>query len=166
MRRSLSNPRILLPVLFAAILFWSVIWAYVERPRIQVGFGGIGDTISVHQSEFNNVNVRSVQFRDVLENRLTSAEFMTALRAKDIRQPRFFREGTPVVVRRITTGPGLDVNPFAAELSRIAKDAYQGQALVFVVGEPGQSDLYVMYLFSQSHFVCRPTSSWILWLVS
>lgn len=163
-RRSLSNPRILLSFLFAVILFLSVTWAYVERPRLEVGFGGVGDTISVPQSDFNNIKVRSVQFRDDLETRLTSAEFMTALRAKDIQHPPFFREGPPVVFHRITTPPGLDVNPLAGELTRTVLDAYQGQALVFIVGESERSDIYVMFLCPRSYRVHRPANSWILWL--
>jgi hypothetical protein len=162
MRWSASNPRVVLSVLFSAILFWSVISAYVERPRLQVGFGGIGNTIPINQGGFNNVKVRSVQFRDELEDRLTSPEFIRALRAKDTRQPPFFREGTPVVVRRITP-PGLDVNPFAAALSRTVLGAYQTQTLVFMQGESGQADLYVMYLFPQSYRVYQPDNSWIRW---
>jgi hypothetical protein len=162
--RSLSSPRILLSFLFAVILFLSVTWAYVERPRLDVGFGGISDTISIPQSDFNNITVRSGQFRDELENRLTSAEFMTALRAKDILQPPLFREGPPVLVHRITTPPGLDANPLVGELTRTVLDAYQGRALVFIVGESERADIYVMFLFPRSYRVYRPANSWIRWL--
>jgi hypothetical protein len=162
--RSLSNPRILLPFLSAGILFLSVAWAYVERPRLEMGFGGISDTIPVPQSDFDKITVRSAQFRDDLENRLTAAEFITALRAKEIRQPPFFREGTPVAVHRITTPPGLDPNPLAGELTKTVLDACQGEALVFIVDDSEQADIYVMYLYLRSYRVHRPANSWILWL--
>ena len=58
MLRSFSNPRILFPLVFGIGLFWSVVWAYVDRPRLHAGFGGIGDTILVRQHEFNDVVVR------------------------------------------------------------------------------------------------------------
>ncbi len=44
--RSLSNPRVLLSSLLAVVLFYSIIWAYVDRPRLLVGFGGIADSSS------------------------------------------------------------------------------------------------------------------------
>jgi hypothetical protein len=163
MRRSLANPRILLPVLLAAALLWSVVWAYLERPRVHVGLGGIGDTIPVRQSDFKKVKLRSVQFYDELENRLKSAEFAGALRASDVRQPPLFGQGVPVVVRRAAP-PGLDVMPRMEQMLGMVSDAYQGRKLVFLVGDSWESDIYVMYLFPQSYSVYQPGNPWILWL--
>jgi hypothetical protein len=165
MRKSIFNPRILISAIFTAGLFWSVIWAYIECPRLQVGFGGISETILIHQNDIKNVEVRSTCFRDELEKRLTSAEFMKSLHTTDSRQPRFFLEGTPVVVRRLP-GPSLDTNPLVANLTGAVSDAYKGQTLAFLMGESGQSDLYLMYIYPQSYRVEKPDNPWILWLQS
>lgn len=91
-QRSLSNSRILLPLLLASGLFWSVIWAYVDRPRLQASFGGVADTIPVRQSDFTDALVRSDRFRNDLGKRLTSAAFTAALDGKDVQQQGFFRK--------------------------------------------------------------------------
>jgi len=161
MWRSLSNPRVLLLSIFAAGLFWSVMWAYAERPRLLVGVGGIGDTVVIRQSEFDNAIVRSAEFRDALERRMKSAEFDEALRSKDSREPPLFRKGMPIVVRRLST-PGLDTS--IAEISGMVFEVYENQALVFLVGDSGSSDLYVLYLVPQSYRVHQPANSWIRWL--
>lgn len=161
--RSLSNPRVLLSSLLAVVLFYSIIWAYVDRPRLLVGFGGIADTIPVAQTDCDGVEVRSVQFRGELEKRLVSTAFMQALHAKDIRQPRLLREDTSVVVSHLPA-PSLDANPMAAELSTGIVNAYQSQALVIMIGFCDRSDVSLMYFYPRSYSVHRPTNAWIRWL--
>ena len=165
MKRSLTNPRILLPWILVVVLFWSVVWAYVDRPRLVVGFGGIGDSIRFHHDEFNNTDARSARLREELETRLKSDEFISALRAEDIRRPPYFQEDTRVMVRHVAP---LRFRPdgtaSAGELAAAVVDAFQSQSLVFTLTEENQSDLDVMYLFPKSYRVEQPGNSWILWL--
>lgn len=161
--RSFSNPRILLPLLLVVGLYWSVVWAYLDRPRLQAGFGGIGDTIPVRQNDFANVQVRGGRFRAELDRQLNSAEFMAALSALDARQPRLLRQRTRVSVRSATPG-GLDVQTFVAEASTMVSDAFEGEAVAIIVGESEESDLYLMYLYPRSYSVHRPDNEWIRWL--
>ena len=126
MKRSLSNPRILLLSLVAVVLCVSVVWACTERPHVEVGFGAIGGTVAVHQREVKNVEVISVRFREELKKRLTSSQLMIALRAKDLHAPSFFPEETQVSVRDITP-PGLDVILYAADLTAALRDCLRDQ---------------------------------------
>jgi hypothetical protein len=141
-----------MPLIAASVLFWSVIWAYVDYPRLQVDLGGFSDTIHLLKSEINI---------DELEKRLTSAEFMRALNAKDLQHPPFFQGIKPIVVRRIVMG-GLDANPFIAELQIALTNVYKGQSLVFMIIERNISDLDVIYIFPRSYCVNQSTNSWIL----
>ena len=160
MRRSITNPRVVL----AIILFCSVVYAYVDRPRLGVGFGGIAGTVQFHRADFNSTDSRSARFRSELEKRLKSDEFRRALLAKDLRQPPFFGEDARVVVRRLTPiGVGREEKPFADELTTEVLDAYQNRVLVFTLIEENQADITVMYLFPKSYRVLRSDNSWILW---
>lgn len=162
MRRSIFNPRIVLTSVFAAITLISIEWAYVERPRLEAGFGGIGDTVAIDRSRYPETNVRSVQFQDALEKRLTSPELLDTLRSRDVHGGGLYPDGTAVVIRR---APPLSVNarPLVAEVAAI-EEAYERDALAFVVSESGQADRYVMYLYPRSYGVHKSPNSWIRWL--
>jgi hypothetical protein len=70
------NPRILLPSVLGVVLFFSIAGAYLDRPRIAVGCGGIGGTVPIVQRDFRQATVRSAGFRRTLQERLQSAELM------------------------------------------------------------------------------------------
>jgi hypothetical protein len=163
MRRSITNPRILIPVVLGGFLFLSTVAAYLEYPRVDIGFGGIGETITIHQGDFDNVAIRSPSFRAELEKRLTSADFVKQLCDADRRRPPFFKKDTVVVLRQASQA-GLDAKPFAAELTATVLDSVKGQSLTFLLGEQGSSDLYVMYFYGQCYRVESPDAPWLRWL--
>ena len=162
MRRSVSNPRIVLPAVGAAVLLWSVVGAYVERPRVELGLGGVGGSIAIEQEEFPDSVVRSAPFREALEEQLTSPQFLARLAAENPRWPPHFWEQTRVVIHHAPRA-SLDVNPMVAALTTVLSETFNGQTIGVVLGESGQADLYVMYFFPQGYGVRKPTNSWILW---
>jgi len=175
MRRSVSNPRVVLGYVFAVmcLLFICLLlltWVYAEPPRVEVGFGAVGGTVHIRQSEFRDANLGSTVFRDELKRRLESTKFMEALRAGDSRRQVLFVEGTPVFVHT-TPPPELDANPLAAVLPGAVRDGFQEQALVLLLCKVDRFDLEdsggglsVIYLFPRAFRVVQPANSWIVWL--
>ena len=129
-----------------------------------MGFGGIAGVVNINGSEVANATVHSAKFCSALGNRLKSAEFMSSLRATDLRRPTFFPEGTSVVARPWSLG--LDAQVSAAELKTAVTDAVQGPTLLITMMETGEVNLSVMYLYFQSYRVEKPENSWVRWFQS
>jgi hypothetical protein len=179
MRRSLSNPRIVLAYLAFVALIWSVVWAYLARPRIVAEFGALGDTVPIRQERFG-VDVQLPQFRDRFERRLGSASFMDPLMTVNGRMPRLFVPNAPTVTSfdpildlGIAPTPGqagsknafsTPSTPNADLVSRTIKPGLKGDRIVFWTGKSGRSDLFVTYLYLRSYSVTQPPNAWIAWL--
>jgi hypothetical protein len=178
MRRSITNPRIVLGYLAFVVLIWSIFSAYLERPRIIAEFGGLADTVSIRQDRLS-VDVRSSQFRDRLEKRLGSASFMDPLLAENSRMSRLFLPGIPTVTRidpvfdlaatSATGQPGTKAapaRPSTASTDSVAKTVtpgLQGDRIVFWTRKSGKSDLFVTFLYLRSYRVSEPSNKWIAW---
>ena len=178
MRRSITNPRIVLGYLSFVVLIWSIFSAYLERPRIIAEFGGLADTVSIRQDRLS-VDVRSTQFRDRLEKRLGSASFMDPLLAENGRMSRLFLPGTPTVTHfdaifdleaASATGrtgsktvPARPSTPNTDSVAKTITPGLKGDGIVFWTGKSGRSDLFVMFIYLRSYRVSQPSSGWIAW---
>jgi hypothetical protein len=162
MKRSFANPRILVPALFASTVLFLIISAYVERPRVEVGFGGIADTISIQQEDIKNARVRSASFRDELKNRLTSPQFIAGLRRRDPHLSRLVPDGTRVVVRDFVLPSTSDASDFAATEKTLI-EACTGCNFTLMLGESYQADIYLTYIRTQCYRVSRPGNPLVEW---
>ena len=179
MQRSITNPRIVLGYVAFVVLVCSVLWAYSARPRVVAGFGGLADTVPIHQDRLS-VDVQSAQFRDRLEKRLGSASFMDPLLAENGRVPRLFLPGTPTVTHfdaifdlaaaSATARPGSKGAPASTAtpntdlVAKTITPGLKGDRIVFWTGKSGRSDLFVAFLYLRNYRVCEPPNDWIAWL--
>jgi hypothetical protein len=181
MRRSITNPRIVLGYLACVMLIWCIVSAYFACPRIVAEFGGLADTVPIRHDRFG-VDVRSAQFRDRFEKRLGSASFMDPLLAENGRMPRLFLPGIPTVTHldpiidlaaaSAKAQPGTKAAPVtpstrsADYVEKTITPGLKGDRIVFWTAKSGRSDLSVTFLYLQSYRVSEPPNKWIAWLQS
>jgi hypothetical protein len=171
MRRSISNPRIVLAVLAATILVWLVAWAYLAYPRVGPGFGGIGGTI--HVWEGNNAEAsHAARLCDALEKRLASPQFLSQLIAADPRHPSIFPQSTPVF---IDGASDLSVKSLASTITNVFTNdtimfiAYVGHPHPMYSHSPPNVDaltVSISYMVPRAYQVLKPSNSWVLWFQS
>ena len=174
MRRSISNPRIVLVLLAATILVWLVAWAYLAYPRVGPGFGVINGTINVWEG--NNADAaKAARLCDVLEKRLASPQFLDQLIAADPRHPSIFPRRMPLVVHDI---PPTSLNSMPTAVSAMLS-AFTANTTVFVtsirhpcppnINSPPNVDtltVSVWYMVPRMYQVVKPSNSWVLWFQS
>jgi hypothetical protein len=167
MRQSISNPRVVLGFLLVVAPIWAVAWAYLDRPRVQVGWGALGGGVDIRQSDLS-VDIRSTRYCGEFEKRLGSAQFPARLAAANPQLAPLFPQDTPAVTKL----PVFPVNapsgayPVPTSLtSPIASGAKAG-GIVFMIGDAGRSDLAVVYFQFRQYRVTEPPNQWIAWLQS
>jgi hypothetical protein len=160
MRRSISNPRILVPCVLGTLMFLLIVEAYLEYPHVSAGFGAVAGTANIRASEIDN-NAQSAELRDQFEKRLQSPQFMKRLVASDY-GCRAILEGTSAVVVRFDTKPGAS----AAEMPEVSQfaDSLKAPKLTFLTMGTWNADLSVVFMIVRGYGISQPSSSWIGWL--
>jgi hypothetical protein len=167
MRRSISNPRVVLGLLAVVVPIWAIGRAYLARPSVQVGWGVLGGTVPIRQSSLG-VDIRSPRFRGEFERRLGAAQFPTQLAAANPQLEPVFPHDAPVVTKLpvipVTAPSGAQ--PVLTSLTTPITSGASSGGIVFMVSDVGMSDSAVVYLLFQQYRVTEPPTEWSGWLQS
>jgi hypothetical protein len=167
MRRSISNPRVVLGLLSVVVLIWAIAWAYLARPCVEVGWGVLGGTVQIRQSNLG-VNIRSDRFRGEFEKRLGSAQFAAQLAAANPQIAPVIPPNAPAVtnlpVFPANAPSGTRAAP--ASLTTPLTSASSAGGIVFMTSDVERSDMGVVYLLFQQYRVTDPPAQLIEWLQS
>jgi hypothetical protein len=162
MRWSVTNPRVILLGVGGVFIVAALIGAYLDRPRVEVEFGTLAETIPLRQSQFD-VDVRSADFQDEFRKILGSSQFMEQLRVTDPGMEAIFAEKAAAVTEFPVPSPTASApnREMVSQWSRTLSKAENSSRIILMISNSEERDTGVVYMLFRQYGVSRPSPRWL-----